>query len=151
MKGIIIDCYQGNHLLNINQIFDCINYYEYQWMLSSYECNIYNDIPFDKEYLLISSNQLAEILSKNDQFIWAVFSGFNSTIRKEDIMNYTLTSSDSDSLWQKEISIQHPLAEIEIISWDSQYYIVISKNNNVIEKIRRNIPNCQDLEEYNQS
>lgn len=150
MEGIIIKNYQEDLLMNIDQIFNAINYFDYNWLLSSYECNVDDDILCNKEYLIISPEQLSKILSKNNQFIWAVFSGFNCHVSRKEILNYKIPVSDSESFWKKNLSIQHPLAEIEIISWDSQYYIVISRQKNIIENIKKNISNYQNLKDYNE-
>ena len=39
---------------------------------------------------------------------------------------------------KKPISIQHPFAEIEIVAWDSLMTILISKNDDIVRRIKKN-------------
>lgn len=52
-------------------------------------------------------------------------------------------------IWQNPVSIQHPLAEIEIIAWDSSGTVFISKEDSIVDLLRENNEFAEDLEEYN--
>ena len=56
---------------------------------------------------------------------------------------------DNSDFWRNPISIQHPLAEIEIIAWDSSISLIISKNDEVINSFNNYFSYAIDLEEYN--
>ena len=51
--------------------------------------------------------------------------------------------------WKNPVSIQHPLAELEIVAWDGTLLLDISKDENVIETIKKKEVSAQDLEKYN--
>jgi hypothetical protein len=54
-----------------------------------------------------------------------------------------------EGFWKNPISIQHPLAEIEVAPYDGSYYVVISKDDRVAEKLMTAFPSAEDLEEHN--
>lgn len=67
-----------------------------------------------------------------------------------DILKYPLPYADGNTeLWNTNICTQNPLAEVEIIAWDSTLAIIISKDNEIIELIKNHYPNAKDLLEYN--
>jgi hypothetical protein len=47
------------------------------------------------------------------------------------------------------IQIQHPLAEIEIVPWDSSLVLVLSKNDSIISKFKENYPQAIELVKFN--
>ena len=82
--------------------------------------------------------------------IWGVLSGFNKKITLEEIMKYTLPyAEDNKDIWENLVCIQHPLSEIEIISWDSDKTVLISKDENLLGSFKSNFPLSEDLEFYN--
>lgn len=50
--------------------------------------------------------------------------------------------------WRNPITIQHPLAEVEIIAWDRTCTLFISKNDAIIDEISAIYPCGQSLEEH---
>ena len=46
------------------------------------------------------------------------------------------------------VSIQHPLADIEIVAWDSSVTVVISKDENIPNIIKTNYSSTIDWEQY---
>ncbi|MBO3444909.1 DUF2691 family protein [Clostridium sp. CCUG 7971] len=140
----------------MNKIFNAIEdkQLKYNWLITNCECyptdkNI-NEL-FSKEYIWISGKQLTEIISKEDfQFVWGVFSGFSKDITFEQVLKYDLPFADGyEDFLVKNIDIQHPLAEVEIVAWDSSLTLLISKDDNLVEKFRRNLPLSEDLSELN--
>ncbi|WP_042274576.1 DUF2691 family protein [[Clostridium] dakarense] len=140
----------------MSKIFNAIEdeQLKYNWLITNCECypedkNI-NEL-FSKEYIWISGKQFAEIIAKEDfQFIWGVFSGFSKDITFEQVLKYDLPFADGyEGFWVNNIGIQHPLAEVEIVAWDSSLTLLISKNDNLVEKFRRNLPMSKDLSELN--
>ena len=49
----------------------------------------------------------------------------------------------------QKISIQHPLATVELVAWDSSLTLFISKEDTLVEKFRSEFPLSVDLEAYN--
>jgi len=54
-----------------------------------------------------------------------------------------------EGFWKNPINLQHPLAEVEIVAFDSKCTLFISKKNNIIKKIASFYPQSKDLEKYN--
>ena len=140
------------------KIFSGINMVQknYNWLITdivSYpKTKEYEDL-FSKEYCWISGEELTKILEKEDfQWIWGVLSGFDKNIDIEEVLKYSLPYADGyEGFWENPLSLQHPLASIEIVAWDSSLSLVISKNKQIIDNIRLVFPLSEDLEVYNES
>ncbi len=68
--------------------------------------------------------------------------------------NYNWLISDCEACPQKighakNISIQHPLAAVELVAWDSGCTLFISKEDELVNKFRKEFPLSVDLEMYN--
>ena len=64
--------------------------------------------------------------------------------------NYALPYADGyRGFWEENISIQHPLAMVELVAWDSGCTIFISKEDELVDKFRSAFPLSVDLEMYN--
>lgn len=71
-------------------------------------------------------------------------------ISKEKVLEYKLPEADGNGeIWQNPVSIQHPLAEIEIIAWDSSATVFISKEDSIVDLLRERNEFAEDLEKYN--
>lgn len=47
------------------------------------------------------------------------------------------------------VGIQHPLAEVEIVAWDSSLTLLISKDDNLVQRFRDYFPLSEDLSALN--
>ncbi len=47
-------------------------------------------------------------------------------------------ANENENLWECIIEIQHPLADIEIIPWDSSLVIFISKFDDMVDAFMKN-------------
>ena len=54
-----------------------------------------------------------------------------------------------NGFWKEKPSIQHPLARIELVAWDSGLTLFISKDEDIVNRFRNAFPLSRDLEEYN--
>jgi hypothetical protein len=120
------------------------DFIKYNWLITDYECNYYPEeiIELEKEYkeeyIWTNGKKLYEIIETYEiQFIWAVFSGFKQNILFEKIMEYGLPKSEYYNHWENKKDTQIPLADIEIVSWDSSCLLFKSKNENHISKFRK--------------
>ncbi|MVX67087.1 hypothetical protein GKZ28_25890 [Clostridium chromiireducens] len=155
MRSAILE--KGEHYYTyMDKIFNAIEneQLKYNWLITDCECHpedksIYE--MFSKEYIWISGKQLTEIISKDDfQFVWGVFSGFSPEIILEEVLRYDLPFADGyKGFWVNNVGIQHPLAEVEIVAWDSSLTLLISKDDNLVRKFRSNFPLSEDLSELN--
>ncbi|WP_454054680.1 hypothetical protein [Clostridium sp. Marseille-Q7071] len=125
----------------------------YNWLITDYECNDYPDemIPYNKEYVWISGRDLWRVVCENGiQFIWGVFSAFSKDVTLNNVLKYSLPYADGNpNFWVKNINMQHPLAEIEIVPWDSSLVLLISKHDEIIESFLNYSPYAEDLVTYN--
>lgn len=102
-------------------------------------------------YAWISGEELTNIVKKDDfQWIWAVLSGFEKSISKTDILKYELPYADGyKGFWEEHITLQHPLASIELVAWDSTCTLLISEYPSIIKKFREAFPFSEDLRKHN--
>ena len=128
----------------------------YNWLIS--DCEAYpkrlgHDIRIHQsgEYAWISGEELSNIIERDDfQWIWAVLSGFEKHITLEEVRKYNLPYADGyRGFWDENISIQHPLATIELVAWDSSCTLFISKEEMLVNKFRSAFLLSVDLEMHN--
>ncbi len=145
-----------NENCKLNEIFCSINNIqnEYNWLVTNCECfspSYETENLLNKEYCWLSGNKLSSILN-TDGFscIWAVLSGFKKDIPLEHILEYPLPYANGYSgFWKNPISIQHPLAEIEIVAWDGISTLLFAKEQNIVNSFRNAFPLSEDLTSYN--
>lgn len=125
----------------------------YNWLLTDIECypeslDLYNF--FNKECIFLSGRDLDSLVKKEDfRFIWCVLSGFQSDVSKEDILKFSFPYADGNKeLWKVPLKMQHPLASIQIVSWDGELFLVLCKDNEVIDNFKKNFPFSEDLKKY---
>lgn len=128
---------------------------DYNWLITDIvaypETKEYQDL-FSKKYAWLSGDELTNITEKEDfQWIWGVLSGFDKNIDIEEVLKYSLPYADGyEGFWKNPLSLQHPLASIEIVAWDSSLSLIISKNKQIIDNFRLVFPLSEDLEYYNE-
>lgn len=154
MKGVILEKgfkYYTDMRAVLQPIRD--DFKKYNWLISDCECNCYPDpkIQFNAEYTWISGEDFLEIVDANDiQFIWAVFSAIPQNITLDEVLKYELPFADGyTGFWKNPIGIQHPLADIEIVPWDSSLMLLISNTDEIIALFQNTFPLCEDLSDYN--
>lgn len=103
------------------------------------------------EYCFVSGEELTEAVRKCDsQWVWGVFSGFPKGISLDEILQYPLPYADGyGGFWQNPLTIQHPLASIEIVPWDATLVLLLSKKKETVDKFKAAFPLGQDLYQYN--
>ncbi len=109
-------------------------------------------VPAPDHYFL-SGEALTDIVAQDDsQWIWGVLSGFDKSIPAEEILEYPLPQANGyGGFWKNPPSLQHALASIEIVPWDSTLVLLISKDKEIVDSFKTAFPECRDLGEYNQS
>lgn len=155
MKGAILD--KGEkYYTDLSKIFSAINGVQnkYNWLITDCECypqnDTYNEM-FSREYCWLTGEELSEIVKADDfQWIWAVISGFDKDVLLDDILKFDLPYADGyTEFWKNPISLQNPLAKIEIVPWDSSLTLIISKEDKIVDDFLKNLPLSQNLENYN--
>ena len=140
----------------LQKIFDAIGnrQTEYNWLITDCEC--FPKSPeieslFLQEYCFLSGDELTDIIKQEDfQWIWAVLAGFKKDIPFEEIMKHPLPFANGyDGFWKNPLSIQNPLAGVEIIPWDSSLTLVLSEDKSIVDAYMSAFPLSRDLAEYN--
>lgn len=109
----------------------CLNY---NWLITEIETST-GDY-FYEEYVILSNDELLDNLeNKEIQWIWGTFSAIPKKYKQEEILKYNLPGVEN--IDKKEIKIQHPLAEIEIIAYDSTFVQLIAKDKTIAEKFKK--------------
>lgn len=141
----------------LKEIFTAINnkQIEYNWLITKAEILAHSDeldLLNTKEYCFLSGEKLTKIVTQNDsQWIWGVLSGFDKSIPLEEILKYPFPDADGyPGFWKNPLSIQHPLATVEIVPWDSSLVLIFSKNKEIVDNFRKAFPKSQDLSEHNE-
>jgi len=126
---------------------------QYNWLITDCECNYYPDsrIKMNQEYTWLSGEELLQIVKSHDiQFIWAVFSAIPKSIPLEVVLQSKLPyACDYVGFWHNPVAIQHPLAVMEIVPWDSSLVLFIANNQAWVNAFASHFPLAEDLEEYN--
>ncbi|MCC3868075.1 hypothetical protein [Terrisporobacter mayombei] len=145
-----------NYYTQMSKIFNAIGneQLKYNWLITDCECYCENESVnklLSNEYIWISGKQLTDLVySEEIQFIWGVFSGFCSEITMEEVLKSELPFANGyTNYWTKDVDIQHPLADIEIVAWDGSLTLFISKNDNLVEKFMYSFPLSENLLELN--
>ena len=128
----------------------------YNWLISNFELNqeveeLYGQ---DSPYCWFTGQELAELLAKYPslQWIWGFFRGFDKSISREEVMSHSQAfEAEFEGFWTNPVSIQHPLADIEIVPWDSTLVLLVGKDEKLVEQFKQNFEPCVDLAQYNDS
>ena len=104
-----------------------------------------------KDYLWVSGKEIKSLFQLEDfQWVWGVLSGFSSNILLEDVLKYPLPNADGyPGFWENPVTLQHPLAEMELVAWDSSCTLCIAKNELIIDEFLALYSQAEDLEKYN--
>ena len=125
----------------------------YNWLITDFEGYPEDEQVSDKlnhEYCWLSGEELTQIIVNDDfQWIWGLLSGFEKDIPFSEILEYPLPETEISSHWDTPIFIQHKLATIEILAFDSSLTVFKSKKKDLIDKFRTYYKQSEDLEEYN--
>ena len=127
----------------------------FNWLVTDYEC--YPNDPlvdefFSREYCFLSGEELSTLLEQDDfQWIWGVFSAFEQDVPLEEILKYPVPYADHNpTFWKNPLTMQHPLAQIEIVAFDSSLTLFLSKEQSYVDRFRHAFPLSEDLREYNE-
>lgn len=129
---------------------------DYNWLISNAECYPQKFEYVEKlkmPYTWIRGQELSQMLCLDEfQWIWGVLSGFNKNVKLSEILKYELPYADGyTSFWKSPLTMQHPLAEVEIVAFDSSCSLFISKSHKIIERIAAVYSQAEDLEQYNKN
>ena len=139
----------------MGRVFDAIRnkQTEYNWLITDIDCvpQKIEELCDGNDYCWITGEELSRIVKEDDwQWVWAVLSGFNKNITLAEVMQYPKPYADGyEGFWRNPLSIQHPLATIEIVPWDSSLTLFFSKKEDLVNDFLRFFPFSEDLAIYN--
>ncbi len=139
----------------LKKVFDSIwnKQKDYNWLITNCECypdnHNFKEL-LNKEYIWISGEELTQIVNQEDfQWVWAVLSCFDKSIQLSEVLKYQLPYADENKeLWANPLTLQHPLAKLEIVCFDSTSTLILSEEKQIIDSFRKAFPYSENLEDY---
>ena len=127
---------------------------DYNWLITDADCTAATPAfaaLLEQNYVWLTGEELtAMVAQENFQWIWAVLSGFPKHITQEEVLAYPLPAAIGyTGFWHNPLTLQHPLAEVEIVPWDSSATLFLSRDAELVTAFRRAIAGSQDLAQYN--
>ncbi len=125
---------------------------DYNWLITDIDC-----VPQKIEeccigdYYWLTGKELSRIVNADDgQWVWGVLSGFDKNIDLSEILQYAKPYANGyEGFWINPVSIQHPLATIEIVAWDSTSTLLFSRQEDMVKDFLSFFPFGEDLSKYN--
>lgn len=157
MKGAVLNKGEKRYT-NLRKLFHAIKNVQrdYNWLITDCECCTRTDAFRERifqygDYGWVSGNELTDMIEAEDfQWIWGVLSGFERSISLKEILTYSMPYADMyKGFWVNPVSVQHPLAEIEIVPWDSSCTLIMSRHDRIVDDFTEGFPLCHDLALYN--
>jgi hypothetical protein len=132
---------------------------EFNWLLTDLELNYYppelirEDDTWRSQARWLGGAELTDIVFANDiQFIWGVLSGFRPGVAIDPAALDTYPFADgNESLWTPGIKIQHALADVEIVCWDSTATMLLTRDDDLTRRFREFFAEAIDLDEFNRT
>lgn len=105
-----------------------------------------------KSYCWLTGEELSRIVHEDDgQWVWAVLSGFEKGITLSEVLKLPRPYADGyKGFWRSPVSMQHPLAAIEIVPWDSSLTLFFSNQKDLVEDFLDFFPFSEELSGYNE-
>lgn len=144
-----------NWYTQMSRVFEAINnkQIEYNWLITDIEGVPQNieECCIDEGYCWLTGEELTKLVNEEDgQWVWAVLSGFDKNIPLSEILKYPKPYADGyRGFWKNPLSMQHTLATIEIVPWDSSLTLFFSKNSDLVERFLKFFPFSEELSTYN--
>ena len=160
IHGAIWHTDDSRPLPEIQEVFEAINNIQlnYNWLITECVHGIVdvpeiNSILSREDYCWLTGKELTRhIAGAPRSYVPAgMFTGFPEEISLEEVLQYPLPTWESPYFWQNPLTLQHPLAQVEIVPWDGMYVLILSRDEKIVRDFRRHFPAdaTQDLEEYN--
>ena len=156
MTYALIDRRSHKYYTYMRAVFDGIGNAQtrYNWLITDCVCYPENEKIeklLEQEYCWLSGEELTDITQKEDfQWIWAVLCGFEKDIPLEKVLEYPLPSAQEyDGYYRNPVSVQHPLASVEIVPSDSSWMLMVSNEKGLVETYRQKFPKAEDLSSFN--
>ena len=141
----------------LRKVFDAIENVQtqYNWLITNfvgYPQSPGIDALLSQKYCWLSGRALTSMVHQEDfQWIWAVLSGFRQEISLDEALKHPLPCADGyEGFWKNPLTIQHPLADVEIVPCDSSLTLIYSRRKDIVASFRKFFPLSEDMASYNQ-
>ena len=139
----------------MGRVFDAIRdrQIDYNWLITDMDCvpEQIGERCGGKDYCWLTGEELSQIVREDDgQWVWAVLSGFDQSIALSEVLKYSRPYADGyTGFWINPLSMQHPLAAVEIVPWDSSLTLFFSERRDLAQDFLAFFPYSEDLSAYN--
>lgn len=152
MKGTIVE--KEDIQYNTLKIFLPItkkDILRYNWLLSDIDSDYYSEGLTENGYEFLTGSDFLKLITGYEyHFVWGVFSAFSKEIPLEKILSEGIPyANEYSGFWKNSISIQNKLAVTELVIWDGVLALVISKEDEVVNRFLNYYKLSEDLEIYN--
>lgn len=125
----------------------------HNWLITDWTCYAYPpEMREDDEWK--TGAELMQMLDglSGVQWVWSVFSGFKPHVTREQALQYPSPYANGNpGFWTNPLTLQHPLASVEIVAFDSAFVLILSKEKKIYDVFRAAFPQSKDLFEMNAS
>ena len=122
----------------------------YNWLLTDIDSDYSSKNLNEKNYDFLSGKEFVRLMEENYTYAWGVFSAIPLEITIDKVVETYLPSANGyKGFWKNPISIQNPFASIEMILWDGELAIIISRDKKITNDFLDYYTLSEDLEEYN--
>jgi len=121
------------------------------WLLTNIDSDYQSESIKQNNYEFMTGETFLKLIEQNNfTFVWGVFSAFPKEIGLERIISEKLPFADGyTGFWTIPINVQNPLAITEIVMWDGVLNLLISHNNEIVDRFMQLYDCSKDLEAYN--
>jgi hypothetical protein len=122
-----------------------------KWLISDLEINTSEmeklPINHEKDWFLISPEEMKTICETDTQIVWGVFCGIeNNAELQTDRIEFPYAEGNAE-IW-KNGNLQVENSKVEIIAWDSSYTIVKFTEKKISDKFKEYFDEAIELENY---
>ena len=97
----------------------------------------------------MNGEELEKISHDVHQWIWGVFSAFETDVTEEEAVSTPIPYSDmNEELWKLPLKMQNPRSKVEIVAFDCSFCMIYTTEKLIYDKFREAFPLSEDLEEH---
>lgn len=151
---VITDTSKLKYHTNLSVLFEPIkeDILNLKWLVSDLEFTNWNceklPINHEKDWFMISSEEMKSICETEAQIIWGVFVGIDKDLELNPRKIEIPYADGNANIW-KSGNLQIENSKVEIIAWDSSYTIVKFTDQKMSDKFKEYFDEAIKLEDYN--
>jgi hypothetical protein len=147
---------------DMGQVFRALDgwQYEYDWLLTEIDTvatsaaglpSVLQPVDRDRALVVPGTELSAMLAAYPMQFLWGVFSAIppQCALNAASLNVVPCADGNSDHWSAVRCAPQHPLAEVEIVCWDSSATLLIGASSTLTRAFRSYFPEAVDLDVHN--